>query len=246
MHAQFRIGAHPQFAHLQCFAPYRFEVGNPEVQAARRNLQRQRGEQLVVVADQQWLGAHRAIDIVVGVQMADPGQRSTQFGNRINRQNARRRQPFTGACQCNAVRADIGWQRFVGIAPGFGQLLKDHRQHDIARLLDAAGQFAVGIQHLLGFSQDAADLRQHVITCARFAGICRCGLLQHHQFLDVGEAGVALGLKEEGGVGNDFSLGAAEEVNHPGVNIARPRPPSDIGDAGVIDGDDGDAIGWRA
>ncbi len=61
-------------------------------------------------------------------------------------------------------------------------------------------------------------------------------------FVDVRKTGVDLRFGEKDRVADDPGLGFGQHVGHFGVHIARPRPAPDIGDALLIDRDDGDLI----
>ena len=248
VHPQFGIGGHTELAELQRLAPDRLDVGNAQVQAARRHHHRQRRKCLVVVAHQQRLRAHGAVDIDVGIEVPDARHRRSEFGHRVQRKHARRRQGINPLRHRHAAVQHVGRQRLVRVALRLGQLLEHHRQHHIAGGLHAAGQFAVGIEGILRLGQHGADPGQSLAGRGRLGiggDLCRQFIVQVQQFLDIHQPGVALRLEEEGGVGDHLGLGPGQQVNHAGMDVPRPRPASDVGDAGIVDGDHGNAIGGR-
>ena len=66
------------------------------------------------------------------------------------------------------------------------------------------------------------------------------------QIANIIHAGLALWVYEQHGLPDDLGASLLESVDEDGVQIPRPRPALEIGDAFVVDGDDGDFIRRRA
>ena len=87
---------------------------------------------------------------------------------------------------------------------------------------------------------------QLLIRCGSCASrVCCAGQYGLH-FADVAQATVHLGLEKERGMDNGSGFGSRQLVNQLGMNIARPRPATDIGNAGIVDGNHCNTIRRRA
>ena len=97
---------------------------------------------------------------------------------------------------------------------------------------------------LLCLGDDFAQLLWQ--TALRRCRRIRCRTKGFLDFADEHQPAVCLGLKEERGVRDGFGFGGRKLVNQLGMHIARPGPAADVGDALVVDGDDGQAVGGLA
>ena len=140
-----------------------------------------------------------------------------------------------------ATPGEIG-QWLVGSAQWLPEA--EHRRHDhIAGTSDAAHQARIGIQLLLGFANEAQQLLARAISQIvqqRRADGRAVDVAPH--FAQQGQPTIGLRLEEESGVSHRARLGCAQLIDQLGVNISRPRPATNVGDAVVIDGDDGDLV----
>jgi len=73
------------------------------------------------------------------------------------------------------------------------------------------------------------------------------GLFQHGgDVQDVIEPGVDLRLEEQRGMPDHLGFACCQHIQQLGLDFARPRPAAEVGDAGIIDGDDGDPVAGLA
>ena len=136
------------------------------------------------------------------------------------------------------IRAD----RLSGLPERLAEA-KQERQHDVARAAQAFGQLAVGVQP----ASASPSTPPISASCSWPCGAQQA--VQLAQLVDVGQPGVDLRLGEEHR--RSRSLWPARPQSfwiRLGVHVARPGPAPDVGNAGVVDGDDGDiarsGCGW--
>src|SRR4029079_8978389 len=77
VHQRARVGADLQAPELHVFAEVDLDVRSAQVEALRRYHHRQRRIELIVVLHYQRLGAHPAVDVRIGIQVAQGCSAST-------------------------------------------------------------------------------------------------------------------------------------------------------------------------
>ena len=139
---------------------------------------------------------------------------------------------FEGVCR----------ERIVGLAQRLAEHKHRGNQH-IASLAHAAGELGVCVQRDLGVCNHLAELLIEPTLGSRRVGRWAQRLLD---LSDEHQTTVGLRLKKENGVRNRFGFGRTQLVNQLCVHIARPRPAPNIGNALVVNGNDGNPIRWLA
>jgi hypothetical protein len=86
---------------------------------------------------------------------------------------------------------------------------------------------------------------------SNFSASGSCGILSFEaanaslSFLIWTRPASTCGSEKKHRVADRFGFSAGKDVRHFGMHIARPRPAADIGDALIVDGDDGDTVQRR-
>ena len=242
-HLQIGVGTNGQLAELHAFAVPDRHVLRLQVQAARRDHQRQRRKQHVVVAHHQGLGPDAAVDVDAGVEMPHAAGDVAQGRNGDHRiQDGGREIASTAGLRRQRQDAvlHVGRQLAIGVAQRFAiELLKHHRQQDVLGGTDARGKLAVGVQVLFGFTERDLHFGQRLLRDGR------CGLELHDELVDIDQTGVDLRLGEEHRTGDRACLRLGEQVDHLRVHVAWPGPATDVADALVVDGNHRDPIARR-
>jgi hypothetical protein len=245
VHLHDRIGADLQAAETHRVTQLDLDVGNAQIEALRRNHQRQGGINLVEVGQDQRFGADAAIDIGVDVEMPDCGCAAPKLLDHRRFDIGREQRRVLAFLDLgDAVLPDEVRQRPVRPSARLSQA-KQHRQGDIARLGDGIAHAPVGIELLLRLGQHRPELpqgRQLGGKRLRRARQRRTASLaiKFDQLVDVGESRVDLGLGKEDGGGDDLGLGRCQRVDHFCMHFARPGPAAEVVDALLVDGNDGD------
>ena len=233
-HLQRRIGGDAQAAERHALAQAQLDIGGRKIQAARRDHHRERRVVLVEVLQHQRLGAHRAIHVRVRVEVA---QASGGLADRLDRHlHAHRgeRRELRIALGGDGILLHECRQRTVGLAERLAEREEHWQQHAACSRI-ATLEHAIGIEALLGVLQRGEEARQFRRRAGRALGRRLLGQLD--QLDDGGVARVDLRLAEKQGVADHLGLRAGKKIGHARMDIARPRPAPDIGDAGVVDGD---------
>ncbi len=226
------IRLHAQATDLHRFADIELDVAGAQVQALDRGQQGHRRNRITVIVHQQRLQAHRAIDILYLVEVGDTGSR---VANRVDGHLAadgRDRKPVLR--RDRALEHEIG-QRLVRIPLWLAQ--HKHRRHQhVAGVAHAGGQHGIGIERLLGLGDHPGQ---------RTSGRIRVGRQQRLHLADEAQSAVHLRLDEENSFDDGLGLRGRQLVDQLGVDVTRPGPAADIGDALIVDRDDGNTIGRK-
>jgi hypothetical protein len=234
-HQRSLVGLDAQLADLDRLPGVELDVGGVQVQALDRGQQRHRRHRMAVVVHQQRLLAHGAVVVLVLVQVADAGGGDA---DRLDRLLAGDGRVGEAVLLVDRALERVGRQGLVRVALRLAKQEDGWHQH-VARLLHAGGQYRVGVQGQLGFGDQLVELG---IACRRVATAGQRGL----HLADEAQAAVHLGLDEERGVDDRLGLGLGELVDQLGMDVTRPGPAADVGDALVVDRDDRDPVGGLA
>ena len=243
VHLHRRIGPDLQLAERHALAQAYGDVLGSQVEALGRDLHRQRGIELVEILQHQGLGANRAVDVRIGVQVAERSGGPADLVDRELHAHRRQRQRARAGFHLRAhvPLHEVG-QRAVGLAERLAQR-EQHRKQHVAGPRRAGGELAVGVQVLLGLLEQRDQRRQRVV----FRGSRWRRLLRHFEQLgDVAVSGIDLRLAEKHRVADHLGFCARQQIDHLGVHFARPRPTADVGDAGAVDRDHRDPVRGRA
>src|SRR6266702_8858932 len=155
------------------------------------------------------------------------------------------RQLIAAALDRKRVLAHEFRKRLVGLAARLTER-KQHRQNHVARLGETLGELPVGVECALGFLQRRADLKQlGRYAAGRRARICahrREPLVYLEKLVDIDQARIELWLREKNRIADDFGLRVREAFDHLCMDLARPRPATDIVDAPLVDRDHGNLV----
>ena len=222
------------------------DVVHAEIQALRGDQHRERRIELVEVRQHQRLGADPAVDVDARVEVADAGRGPADRFDRIDDPLGRREREADRVAVdvVELVPRDVVGQGAVGFALRVVEL-EEHRQHHVGGLLVALRQLAVGVERGLGLGQEPPDVAERGTRLDRVR-IRGRALVLAEELGDVGEPRVDLGLGEEHQIADHLRPAGDERVGELRVDVARPGPAADVLDAGVVDGDDADAVGRRA
>ena len=238
-HAQVVFGANVQVAELHAFTEVDGDVGRFQVETAGREQQRQRGVVVTVVLHGQGVTAHGAVGVGDEIEVADTGRVLTERGERQARGPGLARCLDVLAARHNArqmIALHKIRQRRIRFSnrPPEGEV---HGEQHVAGSRDGLGQAPVGVELLLGLVEQRGDFTFLRRLAERGA-----------QTADVAKPGVGLWFTQENLQADDLGLGGAQFVDHLGQHAAWPGPATDLLDALVVDGDDGDVLGraWIA
>ncbi len=272
-HPRIEIGADLELAKLDRIARRDLDVGHVKVVAFCRDQQGQGRISLVEVGQDQGFGTDRAIDVRRHVEMADGGRHLAQRLDDTGIDTQRRiRWGIGGARELDHILLDVIGQVLVRPAARLAQH-EQHGQGDVAGLGEGVRQATIGIQLLVGLEQYRFDLRTRRCCghrrrcrgslgsssgCWRVAGSRRrrgwsdggSGRGQRHaagfdQLVNISQTLVALRLGVEHRGGDHLGLGRGQLVYLVRHDFARPRPASDVVEAGLVDGNHGNLVRWR-
>ena len=128
----------------------------------------------------------------------------------------------------------IGWLRLIRAPPRLGNI-EEHRQNDVARILQAGGQLAIRVERPLRLAEQG----QHFLLLrVGRRPLGDCGRHQRHRLGDVAVTRIDLWLEIKNCIADDLGLCRRQLVDQTGMDVPRPRPATQIGNAMVINGDD--------
>ena len=246
-HLHRRIRAHPEIADLQRFTRTDLDVLGSQIEASCDDHDRERRVVFIVIGDGERFGADRSVHVGDRVQMPHCGRGGAQTVYDRDFDGAgEERKIAAAALDRERVLAHEFGKGLVGLATRLAER-EQQRQHHVARLGETLGELPVGVECALGFPQRRADLKQlRRYAAGRLARICA----HRHQPLvglekpvDVGQARIELRLGEKNRVADDFGLRVREAFDHLCMDLARPRPATDIVDAALVDRDHGNLVG---
>ena len=144
-----------------------------------------------------------------------------------------------------AVFLDIVRQGLVRLAARLAQL-EQHRQQHIFRFFQAFRQGAVGIQLLFRFAQQGFKAGGFGLQGGIGGGLEGGGIVELEQTVDMGQPRILLRFEKKNGIADHLGFCGGQEVDHSGVDIPRPGPAAEVGDALFVDGNDRDLVAGNA
>ena len=160
--------------------------------------------------------------------------------------DSRHREPAAGV---HRTLCSIGGQRTIWCTLGFAKN-KNRWHQNITGIFDACGQHHVRIQRRFSLGNHFGQLRQLFIGSDRSGYRVNRGLhVGAQQVLDLTDEWqptIHLRFEEKGRVDDRFDLCGRQLINQPRMNIARPWPAANIGNALVVNGNDHHLVGRPA
>ncbi|EEF27511.1 conserved hypothetical protein [Ricinus communis] len=245
VHAQTGVGGDVEPAQRHRFAQLHADIVHAQIEALRRDQQRQRRIELVEVRHHQRLYPQAAVAVDRRIEVTNRrrhlAQRLDHAGRDVQRQ---RRQRLGAGHVLQRHRAHEIRQRSVRPTLGFA-ILEQHGQRHVAGLADAGCQQPVGVQRVFRLVQHRGECLQRFARRGRLrltVDRCSAGLaFDRQQLVDVGQPRIDLRFGEENGGADHLGLCLRQPVDHARMHIARPRPATDVVDALLVDRNDGDA-----
>ena len=232
------ISLDAQFADLHRLSGVELDIVRRQIKALDCRQQRHGGHGIAIVINQQRLLAHCTVYILVLVQVSDAGCRHANTLDWLLATDCRVGKP---AFFANGTFKRVSRQRFVRVALGLTEHENRGHQH-VAGLRHAGRQHRVRIKRPFGIGNDFVQLG--VAGC-----LVRASIAGPQHALDLAnecEACINLGLEKKYRVDNRLGLRSRKLVDQLCVDIAWPGPTTDIGNALVIDGNDGNPVGRLA
>ena len=228
-----------QLADLHRLARVELHIAGSQIQAFQRRQQGHRRNRIAVIVDKQGLAPHRAVRVLKLVQMPD---RAGRVADDFNRLLATDSGHGKSVLLADRTLEGIGGQRFVGIALRVAQR-ENRGDQNVSGVFHAGSQHSVCVKCQLG-------LRNHLCQCRIAGGLITGSITRRPQkafhLADELQSAVHLGLNKEYGMDDCFGLGSCKLIDQLCMDITRPGPTADIGNALVINGNDRHAVRWLA